>query len=140
MYLLLTIVLACYILWVVYKLRQPRASDPVSALSMSSPETIRAATKQAYAVVGAMPFVIVRAVYSVAYAFDHNAKINPTTGDFGVKLVLVFMVPLIAVLLLIAGGLLAVNMRREEKKLKEKGLGHPQPALTTIWSEGQDGV
>ena len=141
LYLLLTIALACYILWVVWRLRQPRATDPVSALSMPSPTVMRLAERLAYAVVAAMPFVIVRAVYSVAYAFDHNPKVSPSYGDFGIKFVLVFLVPLIAVLALVTGGILTRNMRWEEKKLKEERLGGTySPPMTTVWSDGQGNV
>jgi hypothetical protein len=44
----------------------------------------------------------IRATYSLIYSIDHSPSINPITGAFAVKLILVFLVQLIAVLLLIA--------------------------------------
>lgn len=52
----------------------------------------------------------VRAVYSVVYAFDHSASVNPITGKFVIKLILVFLVQLLAVMALLSAGFLTRNM------------------------------
>ena len=58
-------------------------------------------------------FVGVRSVYSVVYAFDHSPSVNPITGGFAIKLVLVFLVQLIAVLALLAVGFLTRDVAAE---------------------------
>jgi hypothetical protein len=58
-------------------------------------------------------FVGVRSVYSVVYAFDHSPSVNPITGGFAIKLVLVFLVQLIAVVALLAVGFLTRNIAAE---------------------------
>lgn len=52
----------------------------------------------------------VRAVYSVVYAFDHSTSVNPITGKFAIKLILVFVVQFLAVLALLSAGFLMRNM------------------------------
>ena len=55
-------------------------------------------------IVVAATFVGVRALYGVVYSFDHNdATLNPVTGSFAVKLVLIVLVQLLAVMSLVAG-------------------------------------
>lgn len=112
LFVLLSLVLTCYVVWVLHRLRRP-SRNPVSILRSPNETVLRAVVKLAYAVAVAVPLVVVRTVYSVVYAFDHNPLISPTTGSFGVKFTLAFLVPLIAVLTLITGGLLTVNMRME---------------------------
>ncbi|KAI1608955.1 hypothetical protein EDD37DRAFT_612258 [Exophiala viscosa] len=55
----------------------------------------------------------IRAVYSVVYAFDHSASVNPITGKFAIKLILVFMVQLLAVMALLATGFLTRYIAKE---------------------------
>ena len=138
LFFLLSLVLACYAAWALHKLKRPhgRTSYNVSGGLGAQVETvIRAAIRLMYAVVAAIPFIIVRAVYSLVYAFGHNPKVGPTTGGFGVKLILVFLIPLVAVLALITGGLITINMTREVKKLKGMRNGDatppPPPGLET---------
>lgn len=49
-------------------------------------------------------FIGARAIYTVVYAFDHSRSINVFTGTFVIKLVLVFLVQLLAVLTLLVVG------------------------------------
>ncbi|KAK4934829.1 hypothetical protein LTR10_023997 [Elasticomyces elasticus] len=58
-------------------------------------------------------FIGIRAVYSVVYAFDHSASVNPITGKFAIKLILVFLVQLLAVMALLAAGFLTRNIAKE---------------------------
>ncbi|KAK5454289.1 hypothetical protein LTS15_006289 [Exophiala xenobiotica] len=58
-------------------------------------------------------FVGVRSVYSVVYAFDHSTSVNPITGGFAIKLVLVFLVQLIAVVALLSVGYFTRNIATE---------------------------
>jgi hypothetical protein len=55
----------------------------------------------------------VRAVYSVVYAFDHSTSVNPITGKFVIKLILVFLVQLLAVMALLSAGFLSRNSLKE---------------------------
>jgi hypothetical protein len=55
---------------------------------------------------GALGFVACRVVYGFVYAFGHYPKLSPIDGVFAVKLVLIFLVQLLAVLCLVAGGMM----------------------------------
>jgi len=47
----------------------------------------------------------IRSIYSVVYTFDHSSTaLNPVTGSFAVKLILVVLVQLLAAAALIVGG------------------------------------
>jgi hypothetical protein len=68
-----------------------------------------------YSTMLALPFTGIRAIYSVVYAFDTSPAVNPITGVFAVKFVLVFLVQLLAVLFLAVGGIVTRNIRVEDK-------------------------
>jgi hypothetical protein len=63
----------------------------------------------------ALPFTATRAVYSVVYSFDPSPSVNPITGVFAVKLVLIFLVQLLATLCLVVGGAMTRNIRIEDE-------------------------
>ena len=65
----------------------------------------------------ALPFTAVRATYGIVYSFDHSSTVNPVTGVFAVKLVLIFLVQLLAVLALVIGGIMTRNIRTEDKSI-----------------------
>jgi hypothetical protein len=66
----------------------------------------------------ALPFAVIRAIYSIIYSFDHNSStVNPVTGVFAVKLVLIFLVQLLAVIALVIGGIITRNIRVEDKSI-----------------------
>jgi hypothetical protein len=60
----------------------------------------------ALATLVALCFVAARVIYGFVYAFGHDPKLSPISGVFVVKLVLIFLVQLLAVICLITGGLL----------------------------------
>lgn len=64
----------------------------------------------------ALPFTATRAVCSVVYSFDASPFVNPITGVFAVKLVLIFLVQLLATLCLVAGGVMTRNIRIEDER------------------------
>jgi hypothetical protein len=65
----------------------------------------------------ALPFTTIRAIYSNVYAFDNSPTVNPVTGVFAVKFVLIFLVQLLAALPLVIGGIMTRNIRSEEKSI-----------------------
>jgi hypothetical protein len=65
----------------------------------------------------ALPFTVIRATYGIVYSFDHSSTVNPVTGVFAVKLVLIFLVQLLAVLALVIGGVMTRNIRAEDKSI-----------------------
>jgi hypothetical protein len=66
----------------------------------------------------ALPFAVIRAIYGIVYSFDHNSStVNPVTGVFAVKLVLIFLVQLLAVIALVIGGIITRNIRVEDKSI-----------------------
>lgn len=66
-------------------------------------------------VVLALPFTATRAVYSVVYSFGASPSVNPITGFFAAKLVLIFLVQLLATLCLVVGGAMTRNIRIEDE-------------------------
>ena len=74
-----------------------------------------------FVVLGALPFTVIRAAYSVVYAFDTSRRINPVTGVFAVKFVLIFLVQLLAVLALVTGGIATRNIRLEDSIIRSSG-------------------
>lgn len=56
-----------------------------------------------------------RAVYSLVYAFDHNTELSPFYGKFVYKLVLVFLLQLIAALAIATGAIFSRNIVEEHK-------------------------
>jgi hypothetical protein len=65
----------------------------------------------------ALPFTAIRVTYGVVYSFDHSSTVSPVTGVFAVKLVLIFLVQLLAVLALAIGGIMTRNIRMEDKSI-----------------------
>jgi hypothetical protein len=65
----------------------------------------------------ALPFAVIRATYGIVYSFDHSSTVNPVTGVFAVKFVLIFLVQLLAVLALVIGGVMTRNIRIEDKRI-----------------------
>src|SRR5947209_1886003 len=63
----------------------------------------------------ALPFTAIRATYGIVYSFDHSPTVNPVTSIFAVKLVLIFLVQLLAVIALVIGGVLTRNIRMENE-------------------------
>jgi hypothetical protein len=84
---------------------------------LSSALLNRNAVRLLYYAMLALPFTAIRAIYSVVYSFDSSPTINPITGVFAVKLVLIVLVQLLAVLFLVVGGLMARNIRDEDKSI-----------------------
>lgn len=75
-----------------------------------------------YFTVPALLFTLIRAAYTLVYSFDHSPSVSPVTGTFAVKFVLIFLVQLLAVLCLIAGGLVTRFIRDEDReKTKHSG-------------------
>ena len=73
--------------------------------------------RYAACVVAAVPFIGVRALYTVVYTFDQGDKsLSPITGSFAVKLVLVVLVQLLAVVAFIAGGWISRGLAHEIKR------------------------
>jgi hypothetical protein len=70
-----------------------------------------------YFVMLALPFTAIRATYGIVYSFDHSPTVNPVTGAFAVKLVLIFLVQLLAVLALVIGGIMTRNIRIEDESI-----------------------
>lgn len=64
-------------------------------------------------VVVALIPIAVRVFYGVVYAFDRSPSLSPYSGTFAIKLVLVFLMLLLAGLALMAGGLASRNVVRE---------------------------
>ena len=62
-----------------------------------------------------VPFVGIRAVYGVVYAFDTSKDVNPSTGSFAIKFVLIFLVQLIAVGCFMIGGWLSRDIVKQHK-------------------------
>ena len=62
-------------------------------------------------------FTLVRAVYTVLYSFDRSPKVSPVTGTFAVKVVLIFLVQLIATLCLTVGGVVTRFIRDEDREM-----------------------
>ena len=62
-----------------------------------------------------IPFVGIRAVYGVLYAFDNSKAVNPSTGSFAVKFILIFLVQLIAVGCFVIGGWLSRDVVKQHK-------------------------
>jgi hypothetical protein len=60
----------------------------------------------AWLTVLALCFTGARVVYGFIYAFGHDPKLSPISGVFVVKFVLIFLVQLLAVICLIAGGMM----------------------------------
>ena len=96
----LWIVLSFYTAFVWYKIRKT-----VGAARMSL-STLATCT-----LLSAVPIGI-RTIYSFVFSVDHSPSINPVTGKFAVKLVLVFLVQLIAVAFLIAGSWVSRDIAR----------------------------
>ncbi|KIX01049.1 uncharacterized protein Z518_10115 [Rhinocladiella mackenziei CBS 650.93] len=81
-------------------------------------------------------FVGIRAIYSVVYAFDRSPSLNPITGDFTVKVILVILVQLMAALVLLIVGFLTRNIvhehglkkwgpERHERNVESRGTSIP---------------
>jgi hypothetical protein len=82
----------------------------------SGPSSRSRASLLVLTLLGACTMVGVRAVYSVVYAFDHSASVSPITGIFVFKFIFVFLVQIIAVMLLLAVGLLTRNIFFEHQR------------------------
>jgi hypothetical protein len=65
----------------------------------------------------ALPFAVIRATYGIVYSFDHSSTVNPVTGVFAVKLVLIFLVQLLAVIALVIGGIMTRKIRVEDESI-----------------------
>ena len=70
-----------------------------------------------YSAMLALPFTAIRATYGIVYSFDYSPKVNPVTGVFAVKLVLIFLVQLLAVFALVIGGIMTRNIRMEDESV-----------------------
>ena len=62
----------------------------------------------------ALIFIGVRAVYSVVYAFNHSPSLSPITGTFAVKLVVIFLVQLLAALSLTAVAFFTLGAAKQQ--------------------------
>lgn len=65
----------------------------------------------------ALPFTYIRAIYSIVYSFDTSPSVNPVTGVFAVKFILIFLVQLLATLFLVVGGIMTRNIRIEDETI-----------------------
>jgi hypothetical protein len=79
-----------------------RAAQTLTGLRRSSRRC--AALTMTHWVLAAIPFVFVRVIYSVVYAFDNKPSLSPVTGSFAVKFVLIFLVQVVAACCLVVGG------------------------------------
>ena len=86
-------------------------------LRRSRPHSHTKATLLLYFTTPAALFTLVRAAYTVVYAFDRSPKVSPTTGTFSVKFVLIFLVQLIAALCLVMGGIMTRLICDEDREL-----------------------
>jgi hypothetical protein len=77
----------------------------------------RNAMRLLYSAVFSLPFITIRAIYSVVYSFDTSPSVNPITGVFAVKLVLIFLVQLLATLCIVVGGVMTRNIRIENENV-----------------------
>lgn len=76
----------------------------------------------------ALPFTYIRAIYSIVYSFDTSPSVNPITGVFAVKFILIFLVQLLATLSLVVGGIMTRNIRIEDKTiLSSPGYASSEP-------------
>jgi hypothetical protein len=91
-------------------------NGPASYNSRPAPNRESQALRLLYCVLGALPFVIVRAFYGVVFAFDHSPAVNPVSGTFAVKFVLIFLVQTIAALLLVTGGFWTSGIRGDGER------------------------
>lgn len=58
-----------------------------------------------------IPFHLVRLAYNTCYAFYHKASLDPVTGSFATRVVLIFLMQLGASLAITAGGWLGMSDR-----------------------------
>jgi ABC-type Co2+ transport system permease subunit len=82
-------------------------------LRLRSVRSKGSANRLLYSVLAALPFVAVRVIYSVVYAFTLKPSLSTLTGTFAVKFVLIFLVQLVAACCLIAGGLFTLDIKQE---------------------------
>ncbi len=64
------------------------------------------------AVLLAQPFLLVRVASSLAYFVSGNPTINPSTSPLGARIGLYFLMELLAVLILLAAGIVTRNVQR----------------------------
>ncbi|GAB7349058.1 hypothetical protein MBLNU459_g8020t1 [Dothideomycetes sp. NU459] len=57
----------------------------------------------------------IRSVYGIVYAFDHSPDVSSIYGTFAIRLLLVFLMQLLAALAMIAGGVISRNIVKEHK-------------------------
>lgn len=96
----------------------------------------RNAVRLLYSAMLALPFTAIRAIYSVFYSFDSSPKVNPITGVFAIKLVLIVLVQLLAVLSLVVGGVMTRNIRNEDKSIMS-GPGYTRATSSEPRRSGQ---
>lgn len=68
----------------------------------------------------ALPFAATRVLYGVVYTFSGSRDLSPVTGTFVVKLVLIFLVQLLATLLLVVGGVMSRNIKYDAAVGKQR--------------------
>lgn len=94
------------------------AYDVFRRLKAVSSECLsRNAMRLVYTAVLSLPFTTIRAIYSVVYSFDTSPSVNPITGVFAVKFILIFLVQLLATLCLVVGGVMTRNIRIENESV-----------------------
>ncbi len=75
--------------------------------SVPSHPNFRAARYLILAAGAGMPFQLVRLAYNTTYAFIRVPSLDPVTGSFATRLILMFMMQLAVVLMASAGGFLS---------------------------------
>jgi hypothetical protein len=83
------------------------------------------ATTLLYWVLAAMPFIAVRVIYSVVYAFTLSASLSPLTGTFAVKFILIFLVQFIAACCLIIGGFKTRHIEEDMRTIRDEEIVMP---------------
>jgi cytochrome bd-type quinol oxidase subunit 2 len=111
-YVLLLVVLVILVLYAAHTLR--RASAHTSNANTSTNKN-SSALHFTHAVCLALVFVAIRVLYSVAYAFSRSSNLNPVTGTFAVKFILIFLAQLIAALCLLVGGILDRDIAKKSE-------------------------
>jgi uncharacterized membrane protein YcfT len=82
--------------------------------SLSRFTAARSAQILVYGVIAAVVILFARIIYSIVFGFTLDASLSPFTGTLAVKVVLIFLVQLIAALFIAVAGFLTRNITRVE--------------------------
>ncbi|KXJ88511.1 hypothetical protein Micbo1qcDRAFT_235823 [Microdochium bolleyi] len=119
-YAILTVGVLFLTLYALYQLVRIRS---VSGSGGAGGSAAVLARRLLYCVLMALPFVIVRVLYSLVAAASQIPSLSIFSGSFVVHLVLITLVQLVVVLFLIAGGLLSVGIHQVMPPAHDDGAG-----------------